>query len=129
MIFLVALIPATALTIAGYFVLYLSSHSEGAFRTGGKYLGYWAFTLAGLVILGGILAAAHGGHHAMFGPRSMEGRMHGRWSNEPHLRGPQAEGPSDSGRPDEAQQGALPEALPDASNPAPPQETREPASH
>ena len=56
------LLPATVLTIAGYFVLYLSNRSEGAFRTFGKYLGFWAFTLAALVILGAIFAAAHGGH-------------------------------------------------------------------
>jgi|SRR5271167_4943086 len=63
MIYFLALIPATALTIAGYFALYLSNRSEGAFRTFGKYLGFWAFTLAGLVILGAIFAAAHGGRH------------------------------------------------------------------
>ena len=61
--YLLALLPATALTVAGYFVLYLSARSEGSLRTFGKYLGYWVFTLAGLVILGAILAAAHGGHH------------------------------------------------------------------
>ena len=49
--FLIALIPATMLTIAGYFVLYLSHRSEGAFRAFGKYLGFWAITLAGLVVL------------------------------------------------------------------------------
>jgi hypothetical protein len=63
MIYFLALIPATALTIAGYFALYLSNRSEGAFRTFGKYLGFWAFTLAGLVVLGAIFAAAHGGRH------------------------------------------------------------------
>ena len=52
MIYFLALIPATALTIAGYFVLYLSSRSEGAFRRLGKYLGFWAFILAGLIVLG-----------------------------------------------------------------------------
>jgi len=61
--YLLALLPATGLTIAGYFVLYLSARSEGSLRTFGKYLGYWAFTLAGLVILAAIFAAAHGGHH------------------------------------------------------------------
>jgi hypothetical protein len=61
--YFLALLPATALTIAGYFVLYLSARSEGSLRTFGKYLGFWAFTLAGLVILGAIFAAAHGGHH------------------------------------------------------------------
>jgi hypothetical protein len=66
--YLLALLPATALTIAGYFVLYLSARSEGSLRTFGKYLGYWAFTLAGLVILGAIFAAAHGRHHHGYCP-------------------------------------------------------------
>jgi hypothetical protein len=63
MIYFLALIPATVLSVAGYFVLYLAHRSEGAFRAFGKYLGFWAFTLAGLVILGAIFAAAHGGRH------------------------------------------------------------------
>src|SRR5207253_4234574 len=63
MIYFLALLPATALTIAGYFVLYLSARSEGALRTFGRYLGFWAFTLAGLVILGSVFAAAHGHRH------------------------------------------------------------------
>jgi hypothetical protein len=62
MLYLLALLPATAITIAGYFALYLSARSEGSMRTFGRYLGYWAFTLAGLVILGAIFAAAHHGH-------------------------------------------------------------------
>jgi len=76
MIYLLALIPATALTVAGYFVLFLSNRSEGALRSFGKYLGFWAFTLAGLVILGAIFAAAHGRHHGcMMGDRDMHGHM------------------------------------------------------
>jgi len=63
MIYFLALIPATMLTVAGYFALYLSNRSEGAFRSFGKYLGFWAFALAALVILGAIFAAAHGGRH------------------------------------------------------------------
>ena len=62
MVYFLALLPATALTIAGYFVLYLSARSEGSLRTFGRYLGYWAFTLAGLVVLGAIFAAAQHGH-------------------------------------------------------------------
>ena len=70
MIYFLALIPATALAVAGYFVLFLSHRSEGAFRAFGKYLGFWAFTLAGLVILGAIFAAAHGhGRWGMMHPR------------------------------------------------------------
>ena len=65
MIFLLVLLPATGLTIAGYFVLYLSSRTDGALRTFGRYLGFWAFTLAGLLILAALFAAAHFGHHGM----------------------------------------------------------------
>jgi hypothetical protein len=111
MIYFVALIPATALTIAGYFVLYLSNRSEGAFRTLGKYLGIWAFTLAGLIVLGAIFAAAHGGRHdAMMGTRGMDGRMHGPWSGGPRFCGPRAGESRDPGRPGEAQHGSAPEA-------------------
>jgi len=74
MIYFLALLPATALTIAGYFVLFLSARSEGTLRSFGKYLGFWAFTLAGLLILGAIFSAAHGDHRCpLFG---MHGRMH-----------------------------------------------------
>jgi hypothetical protein len=66
MIYFLALLPATALTIGGYVVLVLSARTEGALRTFGKYLGFWAFTLAGLIILGAIFAAAHGGRHCPF---------------------------------------------------------------
>lgn len=67
MIYLLALLPATMLTIAGYAVLYLAQRSEGGLKAFGKYLGFWAFTLAGLVILGSIVVAARG--------RSMHGMM------------------------------------------------------
>jgi hypothetical protein len=94
MIYLLALIPATALTLAGYVALYLSSRSEGSLRALGKYLGFWAFILAGLVILGAIFAAAHGGHHGgMMGARGMHGRMHGRCHGEHRFFGPH--GPRD----------------------------------
>jgi hypothetical protein len=79
MIYFLALLPATVLTIGGYFVLFLSNRSEGSFRTVGRYLGFWSFALAALVILGSIFAAAQGGrHHAMYyrtGPGF--GRMRG----------------------------------------------------
>src|SRR5436853_7841941 len=78
MIYLLALLPATALAVAGYFVLYLSARSEGALRTFGRYLGFWAFTLAGLVILGSVFAAAHGHRHCpFFVVHGMHERMHG----------------------------------------------------
>jgi hypothetical protein len=78
MIYFLALLPATALTIAGYFVLFLSNRSEGSFRTFGRYLGFWAFTLAALVVLGAIFAAAHGHRHhcPMMGAPGMYGHMH-----------------------------------------------------
>jgi hypothetical protein len=82
MIYLLVLFPATGLTIAGYVTLFLSGRSEGAMRTFGKYLGFWTFTLAGLLILGAIFAAAHHGYHCpMFG---MHERMHGSWSGGEH---------------------------------------------
>ena len=59
MLFLVALIPATALTVGGYVALYISSRSEGSLKSFGRYLGIWAFVLAGLVVLGGMFAAGH----------------------------------------------------------------------
>src|SRR5947208_6825528 len=84
MIYFLALLPATALTIAGYFVLYLSARSEGALRTFGRYLGFWAFTLAGLVILGSIFAAAHGHRHCpFFAMLGIHERMHGSWPPSP----------------------------------------------
>ena len=84
MIFLLALIPATALTVAGYVALYLSQRSEGALKTFGRYLGIWAWVLAALVVLGGIFAAGHMHAHAgMWGHHS---GMHCPWMEE---RGPE----------------------------------------
>ncbi|MFZ0009030.1 MAG: hypothetical protein WAK94_12400 [Steroidobacteraceae bacterium] len=79
MIYFLALLPATALTIAGYFVLYFSGRAEGGLRTFGRYLGFWAFTLAGLVILGAIFAAAHRGHRMRAMHDGMRGGMHCPW--------------------------------------------------
>jgi hypothetical protein len=112
MIYLVALLPATALTIAGYFVLFLSNRSEGGFRTFGKYLGFWAFTLAGLIILAAIFAAAHGRHHCPMMERGMYGRMHDHGN--------------DSG---DAQNGANPQAPAGSANPAAPPSPASPAQH
>ncbi len=78
MFYFLALVPATILTIAGYGVLYLAHRSEGSFKSFGKYLGFWAFTLAVLVILGAIVAAARGpGMHGMM--------MHG-YDEDGHMR-------------------------------------------
>jgi hypothetical protein len=87
MIFLLALIPATALTVAGYVALFLSHRSEGALRSFGRYLGIWAFVLAGLVVLGGMFAAGHlrGMHQGMHCPWMEHGDGDRLW--ERHERG------------------------------------------
>jgi hypothetical protein len=85
MIYLLALIPATMLTIAGYFVLYLSHRTEGSFRAFGKYLGFWAITLAGLVILGALFASAHHGRGGMMGMQGRHMRMPGPWQGGPRF--------------------------------------------
>jgi hypothetical protein len=88
MIFLLALIPATALTVAGYVALFLSHRSDGALRTFGRYLGIWAFVLAALVALGGMFAAGHmRAHGGMWGPHS---GVHCPWMRE-RPDGPRAE--------------------------------------
>jgi hypothetical protein len=63
MILLLALIPATMLCMAGYGVLFLARRSDGSFQAFGKYLGFWAFTLAALVVLAGVIGAARGGRY------------------------------------------------------------------
>jgi hypothetical protein len=66
MFYFLALLPATILTVAGYAVLFLARRSEGGFRSFGRYLGFWAFTLAALIVLGALVAAARGeGMHGM----------------------------------------------------------------
>ena len=60
MIYLLALVPATILTLAGYAVLFLAHRSERGLKTVGRYLGFWAFTLAASIILGAIIAAVRG---------------------------------------------------------------------
>jgi len=104
MIYLLALLPATMLTVAGYLVLVFSTRAEGSLRTFGRYLGFWAFTLAGLVILGAIFAAAHHRHH---GPYGMTGFHEGM-----HFRHPDGMHPGWPG-------GPHPEALPPGPPPAP----------
>jgi hypothetical protein len=102
MVYFLALIPATALTIAGYLVLYVAHRSEGVFRAVGKYLGFWAFTLAGLVVLGAIFAAAHGGRGgAALGMHGIRGRIHGPWPGEPPFAGPRGARPVFGPRPPE----------------------------
>src|SRR5215472_7898033 len=93
MFFLLALIPATALTVGGYVTLFLSSRSEGSLKTFGRYLGIWAFVLAGLVVFGGMFVAGHmhrmhaamwDGHEGMHCP-FMQWRDHdGMWERREH---------------------------------------------
>ena len=121
MIYFLALIPATALTVAGYFVLFLSNRSEGSFRAFGKYLGFWAFTLAGLVVLGAIFAAAHGGHcGAMLHARAMGFPMYGGGPGYPAHFGTCACEPHDAYTPNAAPAGAGPAAAASAPPGAPP---------
>ena len=109
MIFLLALIPATALTVAGYVALFLSHRSEGALRTFGRYLGIWAFALAALVVLGGVFAAGHmRAQGGMWGPHP---GMHCPWM------GQQPEGP----RPDMREMQREPPPSAPATQPAPDQ--------
>jgi heme A synthase len=90
MIYLLVLVPATALTIGGYFTLFLSGRSEGGMRAFGRYLGIWAFTLAVLLILGAIFAARHGGHQCPMW-------MHGMHSHSgAHDFGPPADEPPEA---------------------------------
>lgn len=119
MIFLLALIPATALTVAGYVALFLSHRSEGALRTFGRYLGIWAFVLAALVVLGGMFAAGHmhRAHAAMWGPH---GGMHCPWMGGPdsermgegHERIEPGAAPASPAAPPEAPQSGAPKPPP-----------------
>jgi len=109
MVYFLALIPATGLVLAGYVVLVLSARAEGGLRAFGRYLGFWAFTLAGLLILGAILAAAHGGHRG-FGPH---GGMHCPWGGPRFAPRPgEPEGPRPPGPPDAAGAAPVPPAAP-----------------
>lgn len=77
MIFLFSLIPATALVVVGYFVIYTAMRSEGNVRSFGKYLGAWLLLLAGVSVLGGLFASATG----MQGPLGAVGQHMDRMEN------------------------------------------------
>ena len=81
MIFFLALLPATMLTMVGYAVIYLANRSEGGFKTFGKYLGFWAFTLAALLVLASLVCASRCGgmHHMMM---HMHGDEMRSWHHE-----------------------------------------------
>jgi hypothetical protein len=122
MILLIALIPATMLCMAGYGVLFLARRSDGSFQAFGKYLGFWAFTLAALLVLAGVIGAARGGrymqqmrvHHRAFvqqgqpmpqGPRPPQAQTPGGPPQAapapmpaPAPNGPAPNGPAPSGR-------------------------------
>jgi hypothetical protein len=101
MIYFLALIPATALTVAGYCVLYVSHRSEGSFRSFGKYLGFWAFSVAALVILGAIFAAAHGHRYGAM--------MHRPWPGDPRFARPGFGEPADAAPPADTPQHPAPQ--------------------
>ncbi len=88
MIFFLALLPATMLTMVGYAVIYLANRSEGGFKNFGKYLGFWAFTLAALLLLGSLICAANGGPM-----RHMHMMMHGHGDEMPSWQAPPPPGP------------------------------------
>ena len=88
MIYFLSLLPATALTVAGYFAWFLAERSQGAMKSFGRFLGFWAFALAALVILGAIFAAAHGGHRNFM---HMPPGIHGPCPGEPRS-GPPPDG-------------------------------------
>jgi ABC-type Fe3+ transport system permease subunit len=60
MLFFISLIPATIAVIIGYFVLFSSSRAEGATKRFGQFLSVWMFFLAGVVVLGALVAPAMG---------------------------------------------------------------------
>jgi hypothetical protein len=90
MIFFLALIPATMLSVAGLVALFLSQRSEGTLRAVGRYLGFWAFTLAVLLVLASIIVAARAPHFRGMGQRfrPMAGPA------APALHGPQTGAPA-----------------------------------
>lgn len=81
MIFLISLIPTTALVVVGYFLVYTSTRAEGGLKRFGKYLGVWVFFLAGITILGGLLASTFGIQTPMGGMKQHMERM------ESHMEG------------------------------------------
>lgn len=60
MIFAISLLPATILTVIGYFVVFASTRSEGGVKRFGRYLGAWLLFLAGITVLGGAIAPITG---------------------------------------------------------------------
>ena len=86
MLLIAAFMRATFLVIAGYFVWFASSKAEDRLKTVGKYIAFWCFAFAGVLVVIGIAAAVirpHGGMgggmgHAGMGMHrpGMMGMMH-----------------------------------------------------
>jgi heme A synthase len=89
-IYFLSLLPATALTIGGYLTWYLAERSQGPMRSFGRFLGFWAFALAALVILGAIFAAGHAGHRGFM---RMHPGWHAPWPADPRFAPPPPRGP------------------------------------
>lgn len=60
MCFLFSLIPATVLTILGYFVWFSSTKTDGGIRTFGRVLAIWVFIVAALPPLMGLYVTMAG---------------------------------------------------------------------
>jgi hypothetical protein len=60
MFLLIGLIPATLLTVIGYFVLFSSIRTEGGVKTFGQVLAVWLFVLAAVPVLAGAYATYAG---------------------------------------------------------------------
>lgn len=124
--YVLVLMPAILLAMAGLLGLYMSHYLDDGMRTFGRRLSFWGFASASLFLLGAIYAANHdGGNGAMFGGRPAHERMHGPWPGqrrefEPRQgKHPDSQGEQpDSDRSLDAASGAEPQAAPDAANPA-----------
>ena len=53
MCFFFSFMPATFWAVLGYFILFLSTRTEGAGQTIGWALAIWAFLIAGFILLAG----------------------------------------------------------------------------
>lgn len=53
MCFFFSLIPATIITVIGFFVLFASTKAEGGVRTFGRILAIWVFIIATFPPMGG----------------------------------------------------------------------------
>ena len=56
MCFFFSLIPATIVTVIGFFVLFTSTKAEGSIRAFGRILAIWVFVIATFPLMGGAYA-------------------------------------------------------------------------